>query len=195
MESSATADSALTALRTSRTRMMLCNANGTNKHRRWFWLGFDKDSATVHWSKSETGAAVKGKHAHSNVLLHCYLSILFGDNDCLYGCTVDCICLSTAYLRTYMPSMTHQVPRSQHRHTWLCNVQLIWLATYRGLRDSYSNTAGRTVVGISRRSGLGLTIHTTLGSDDVVVVAGDAATCNRWMTGTGERQTNESCCT
>ena len=67
MESSAAADSALTALRTSRTRMMLCKADGTNKHRRWFWL--DKDSATVHWSKSKTGAAVKGKHAHSNVLL------------------------------------------------------------------------------------------------------------------------------
>ena len=76
MESSAAADSALTALRTSRTRMMLCNADGTNKHRRWFWL--DKDSATVHWSKSETGAAVKGKHAHSNLivfacLLHIYI--------------------------------------------------------------------------------------------------------------------------
>ena len=70
MESSAAADSALTALRTSRTRMMLCNANGTNKHWRWFWL---TDSATVHWSKSETGAAVKGKHAHSNVLLLCIL--------------------------------------------------------------------------------------------------------------------------
>ena len=67
MESSAAADSALSALRTSRTRMMLCNANGANKHLRWFWL--DKDSATVHWSKGQTGAAVKGKHAHTHTRL------------------------------------------------------------------------------------------------------------------------------
>ena len=43
-------------------------------------------------------------------------------------------------------------------------------------------------MGISRRAGLGLTIQTAAGSDDVLVVAEDAATCDRWMAGTGERE-------
>jgi hypothetical protein len=41
------------------TEMMLCNADGSDKHNRWFWV--DAETRTLNWAKKKNGKKKKQK--------------------------------------------------------------------------------------------------------------------------------------